>query len=103
MHGQQKYQGGDAEQNLMCRCVQKRTAGTLPDSWRQMLALQTLQLSGNGLTGSLPASWQFGMPNITRVTLKFNRLRCVLSWGGKSPPAQLPLPHVCMVAAWHIL
>ena len=53
-------------------------AGALPDAWR-LPALQTLQVSGNGLTGTLPASWQAGMPNLTVLRLKFNKLRCVLS------------------------
>ena len=56
-------------------------AGMLPDTWR-LPALQTLQLSGNALTGTLPASWQSGMPNIAVVRLKFNKLRCGPSWGG---------------------
>ena len=56
----------------------ERPAGTLPDAWR-LPALQTLRVSGNGLTGTLPASWQAGMPNIRVLRLKFNKLRCALS------------------------
>ena len=82
-------------------------AGTLPDAW-QLPALQTLQVSGNGLTGTLPASWQSGMPNITVLRLKFNKLRCVLSWCEGACLLDYPSLHlhgglpvgVCEAMAW---
>ena len=66
------------------------SAGTLPDAWR-LPALQTLRVSGNALTGTLPGSWQAGMPNITVLRLKFNKLRCVLPWCGGARLSDHPL------------
>ena len=63
----------------------------LPDSWGRLPAVRWLDLSGNGLTGMLPASWQQPnqMPYLATLKLKFNKLQCALSPGGISLPADL--------------
>ena len=73
MHGQEKCS------RSRMSVGHEHPAGMLPAAWR-LPALQTLEVSGNGLTGTLPASWHSGLPNINKLKLKFNKLRCVLFW-----------------------
>ena len=74
----------------------KHTAGTLPDSWERLSALQELHLSGNGLTGTMPTSWQSSMLYFTVLRLKFNKIGCVPPLISYCLPAQPPFP----MATW---
>lgn len=48
--------------------------GPLPASWAGLLKLESLDLSENNLTGSIPDAWFNGFPNIRRIALYWNRL-----------------------------
>ncbi|KAF8059378.1 HISN7 [Scenedesmus sp. PABB004] len=58
--------------------------GTLPASWGALTVLQSLDLHGQVLTGSLPSAWGAGMANLTTLDLSSNSLSGAVpeAWAG---------------------
>ena len=68
------------------------SVGTLPSSWSQDPALQTIIVAQNKLTGTLPASWsQLG--KLVNLDLRSNDLSGPVpdSWRGSANPGVLPM------------
>lgn len=74
LRAHERMQGSLASQRMVCQTSSRISAGTLPDSWRQLAALQELHAANNSLRGTLPARWDTGVPSLRVLSLGFNSL-----------------------------